>query len=107
VGDLVTNVWDGIYIPELDVPYDMDDNGTLDVCFTKNLNPDKVPGVFYQYVGEKLASGATNNYQLDDATHSLVFMKDQIRTWDDKLYFYPIPANDLVKNPNLGQNPGW
>jgi hypothetical protein len=34
-------------------------------------------------------------------------MKDQIRTWDDKLYFYPIPANDLVKNPNLGQNPGW
>ncbi len=107
VGELVTRVWDGIYIPELDVPYDMDGDGKLDVCFTKNLNPDKVPGVYYQYLGEKLESGATNNYQLDDATHSLVFMKDQKRTWNDKLYFYPIPANDLVKNPNLGQNPGW
>ena len=106
-GDLVTEVWDGIYIPELDVPYDMDSDGKLDVCFTKNLNPDKIPGVFYLYVGEKLANGATNNVQLDEATQSLVFMKDQIRTWRDKLYFYPIPANDLVKNPNLGQNPGW
>ncbi len=107
VGDLVTKLWDGIYIPELDMPYDMDNDGKLDVCFTKNLNPVKEPGVFYLYVGEKLANGATNNVQLDDVTQSLVFMKDQIRTWHDKLYFYPVPANDLVKNPDLGQNPGW
>jgi hypothetical protein len=85
----------------------MDDDGKLDVCFTKDLNPEKVPGVFYLYVGETLESGAVNNVQLDDATQSIVFMKDQIRTWHDKLYFYPIPANDLVKNSNLGQNPGW
>lgn len=106
-GELVTEIWDGIYIPELDVPYDMDDDGKPDVCFTKDLNPEKVPGVFYLYVGETLESGAVNNVQLDDATQSIVFMKDQIRTWHDKLYFYPIPANDLVKNSNLGQNPGW
>jgi len=37
----------------------------------------------------------------------MVFMKDQKRTWNDKLYFYPIPANDLTLNPKLGQNPGW
>lgn len=107
VGELVTRVWDGIYIPELDVPYDMDSDGTNDVCFTKNLNPPVIPGVFNLYVGERLASGAINNVQLDEDTHSIVFMRDQIRTWNDKLYFYPIPANDLVKNPNLGQNPGW
>ena len=107
VGDLVTKDWDGIYIPELDVPYDMNGDGTLDVCFTKNLKPTKVPGVFYLYVGEKLASGANNNVQLEADSHTLVFMKDQKRTWNDKLYFYPIPAVDLVKNPNLGQNPGW
>lgn len=106
-GDLVTNVWDGIYIPELDIPYDMNGDGTLDVCFTKNLTPNKIPGVYYLYVGEKLANGATNNAQLDSDGHTLVFMKDQKRTWNDKLYFYPIPAVDLVKNPNLGQNPGW
>lgn len=107
VGELVTKEWDGIYIPQLDVPYDMNEDGTLDVCFTKNPEPEKVPGVFYVYVGEKLPNGANNNSQLGDDGHTLVFMKDQKRTWNDKLYFYPIPAVDLVKNPNLEQNPGW
>ena len=107
VGELVTKDWDGIYIPQLDVAYDMNGDGKKDVSFTKNLKPDKLPGVYYLYVGEKLANGAINNAQIDPVTHELVFMKDQIRTWNDKLYFYPIPAGDLVMNPNLGQNPGW
>ena len=30
------------------------------------------------------------------------------RTWDDKMYLYPIPQSELFCNPNLGpQNPGW
>jgi hypothetical protein len=107
VGELVTKDWDGIYIPQLDTPYDMNGDGVLDVCFTKDLHPTKVPGVFYLYVGELLENGAVNNAQLGDDDHYLVFMKDQKRTWNDKLYFYPIPASDAVKNPNLGQNPGW
>lgn len=107
VGELVTKDWDGIYIPMLDVPYDMNGDGKLDVSFTKDLNPIKVPGVYYLYVGEKLANGATNNAQLGNDNHSLVFLKDQKRTWDDKLYFYPIPATDRIMNPKLGQNPGW
>jgi hypothetical protein len=107
IGEMTTKVWDGIYIPELDVPYDMNGDGKLDVCFTKNLNPTKVAGVYYLYVGEKLANGATSNAQLADDGHTMVFMKDQKRTWNDKLYFYPIPANDLTLNPKLGQNPGW
>lgn len=107
VGDLVTKVWDGIYIPQLDTPYDMNGDGVLDVCFTKNLNPVQVPGVYYLYVGATLQNGASSNAQLGDDGHTLVFMKDQIRTWNDKLYFYPIPASALVMNPKLGQNPGW
>lgn len=107
-GDLMTKDWDGIYIPELDVPYDMNEDGKPDVCFTKNLTPgETVPGVYYLYVGKTLENGANNNAQLQDDGHTLVFMKDQKRVWHDKLYFYPIPANDLVMNPNLEQNPGW
>lgn len=106
-GKLLTKLWDGIYIPKLDVPYDMNGDGNPDVVFTKNLNPDKIPGVYYSYVGEKLGNGATNKMQLEEDGHTLVFMKDQKRVWDDKLYFHPIPALDLAKNPNLGQNPGW
>jgi len=30
------------------------------------------------------------------------------RTWDDKMYLFPIPQSELMKNPNLRpQNPGW
>ena len=29
------------------------------------------------------------------------------RRWDDKMYLYPIPQTERMKNPNLEQNPGW
>ncbi len=29
------------------------------------------------------------------------------RVWNDKLYLYPLPSDQLQLNPNLGQNPGW
>lgn len=31
----------------------------------------------------------------------------QTRRWDDKMYFYPIPAKETYVNDNLTQNPGW
>jgi len=29
------------------------------------------------------------------------------RTWNDKMYLYPIPTQELTLNPNYKQNPGW
>ncbi len=29
------------------------------------------------------------------------------RLWQDKMYFFPIPATEILKNPNLTQNSGW
>lgn len=29
------------------------------------------------------------------------------RSWDDKMYFFPIPDSERRKNPNLTQNTGW
>lgn len=31
----------------------------------------------------------------------------QERRWEDKMYLYPIPQSERLKNNNLGQNPGW
>ncbi len=28
------------------------------------------------------------------------------RTWDDKMYLYPVPTGEITLNPNLTQNPG-
>ena len=33
--------------------------------------------------------------------------KNVSRQWDDKMYFFPIPQTELIKNKNLEQNPGW
>lgn len=29
------------------------------------------------------------------------------RQWDDRMYLFPIPQTERLKNPNLSQNPGW
>ena len=29
------------------------------------------------------------------------------RQWNDKMYLFPIPQSERVKNRNLAQNPGW
>ena len=29
------------------------------------------------------------------------------RQWDDKMYLFPIPQTERMKNPGLSQNPGW
>lgn len=31
----------------------------------------------------------------------------QTRAWEDKMYLYPIPQNELYVNDNLSQNPDW
>ncbi len=34
-------------------------------------------------------------------------IKVQDTAWDDKNYFLPIPRDELNRNPNLSQNPGY
>ena len=29
------------------------------------------------------------------------------RQWNDNLYLYPLPSDQMQLNPNIGQNPGW
>ena len=29
------------------------------------------------------------------------------RVWNDKMYLFPIPQSERMKNPNLSQNAGW
>jgi hypothetical protein len=29
------------------------------------------------------------------------------RDWQEKMNLFPIPQSEIMKNPNLTQNPGW
>ena len=43
----------------------------------------------------------TDTYTYDDR------VIDNLRTWDDKMYFLAIPRSEIEASPSLGQNPGY
>lgn len=105
-GDLMEKTFKGIYVPALNQPLDLNDDGKLDVAFYKSSLPDvTVPGVEYVNVGEV---GGSNPRILSNGDHGeLLWFWNHQRVWEEKHYLYPIPEQDRLFNPALGQNPGW
>lgn len=88
-----------------------------DICRWK---AGKIVNNVMTYVGKKISatSSMAENGLRADAGYVIVYpnytQKDLLyvpgksRTWDDKMYLYPIPSGELQRNPNLlPQNPGW
>jgi hypothetical protein len=105
-GELMDLTWNGFYVPALDVPLDLNEDGVPDVCFYKTLPATQVAGVTYISVAETLTSGAVNPQKLN-SNNELTWLTTVTRKWDDKFYLYPIPETDRLQNPKIGQNPGW
>lgn len=107
-GELMTQVWNGFYVPALVTPLDLNEDGVLDVAFYQGTRPSPaVAGVTYVDVSPKIGS-ATNSQLLKNGTSGeLIWMNEIKRVWNDRNYLYPIPLTDLQRNPNLKQNPGW
>jgi hypothetical protein len=107
-GPLMDQVWNGFYVPALDVPMDLNEDGVLDVCFYKVMPANPVKGVTYVNVAETLSGGTPNPQRLANNTFGeLTWLTNVPKKWDDKFYLYPIPETDRLLNPKLGQNPGW
>ncbi|NCI45234.1 RagB/SusD family nutrient uptake outer membrane protein [Sediminibacterium soli] len=101
-GDLLLKQWNGFYVPSLNTPMDLNNDGIMDVAFYRNTLPSPtVPGVTYVNV--------TNDPQkLSNGTSGELHWLDNIgRDWQDYKYLYPIPYADLQINPKLKQNAGW
>lgn len=43
----------------------------------------------------------------EDGSFDYVTKTIETRQWNDKMYLYPIPQDEIYKNSNLIQNPGW
>lgn len=106
VGELMTSTWDGIYIPALNEPIDLDHDGTYDVVFYKGTKPSNVPSGCWA-----INVDGTTTTTLSEGDHGTIqyFLNSDDRIWysDGRQYYYPIPATAIVKNQNLEQNPGW
>ncbi len=107
-GELMQQEWNGFYVPSLNTPMDLNEDGILDVAFYQGAKPNPgVAGVTYVDVSSTI-SGKVNSQKLKNGSSGeLTWMTEISRKWNDKLYLYPIPQADLLLNPKLGQNPGW
>jgi starch-binding outer membrane protein, SusD/RagB family len=107
VGELMTATWNGIYVPSLNTPIDLDGNGSYDVEFYKTTIPSNLPSgctaINVDGSGYMTLSNSDSGTILYDASNSYG------RYWysDGRQYYYPIPTTAITKNPNLKQNPGW
>jgi hypothetical protein len=102
-GELVSRKWTGMYVPAINTPLDLDQDGVNDVYFYQGTTaPGNEKGVTYVNV-------AADPQKLEHGTYGEIHWLDNIdRPWDNKFYLYPIPYNDIQLNPNLlPQNPGW
>ncbi|WP_316809829.1 RagB/SusD family nutrient uptake outer membrane protein [Pedobacter heparinus] len=106
-GKLIEKAWNGMYVPALNIPLDLNKDGIMDVAFYKTLPNNQVAGVNYINVSETVG-GRPNAMVLSESDKGEIkWMVTTPRVWQDKFYLYPIPENDRLMNPALGQNPGW
>lgn len=106
-GELMTKVWNGFYVPALNVPMDLNEDGVMDVCFYQVMPATKVPGVTYVNVAAKV-NGQDNPQRLSNDTYGeLTWLAGTTRIFKQRHYVYPIPEADVLFNPNLKQHPDW
>ena len=107
-GELLTKPWNGFYVPALNTPMDLNEDGKNDVLFYQGSAPAPIAGVTFINVSPALPNGSVNPQQLSNNTFGEInWLNNVIRKWEDKKYLYPIPTSDLNINPDLGQTPGW
>ncbi|MEO6315384.1 MAG: RagB/SusD family nutrient uptake outer membrane protein [Chitinophagaceae bacterium] len=106
-GKLLEQVWNGIYVPALNTPMDLNNDGKPDVVFYKVMPSPVMAGVTYINVSATVGGAANPQRLSNDTFGELTWLSNVPRIWDDKMYYYPIPETDRLFNPKLGQNPGW
>jgi hypothetical protein len=90
----------GIYIPGPG-DYDLDGNGTIDVCFYTGTRPPSFAPAFFEIGATMLLSNGQSGY-MDPHQNTIC------RWREDRDYFNPIPVDDrLLTNGALTQNPNW
>lgn len=100
-GQAITHKFLGMYFPAPGA-YDLDGNGTLDVCFYTDSAPSGLPANVVKFkIGERIF--------FTEGDHGYVGVTPNLPgVWNENRdYFYPIPTDELTLNPNLVQNPGW
>jgi len=120
-GDLFVNEWTGMFIPDVNIPLDVDNNGSYDVIYytdaaglavARAMLPDRVVVQEVKVTDNITTASEVNTIQIIPVAgggyHLAWMMHNNYRkVWGQKQYLYPIPISALNRNPNLVQNSGW
>lgn len=60
------------------------------------------PALKAQYPASQVSS-----IVVDANNYIRVYPNFTTRTWNDKMYLFPVPLQEITLNPNIQQNPGW
>lgn len=92
--------WAGIYIPKLGTQYDLNGDGTKDICVYSGTKPSGPKTCTFIKVSNSIKlSNGTSGY--------LMYGVDYNLKWNDYMYVRPIPETAIQINPNLVQREGW
>ena len=96
-----SSLWTGVFIPQLEVPLDINDDGIDDVLFTQVQTTSSDPKIVVVSNADPIRFLAVPGGK---------FLQDVLpgRVWDDKMYLEPLASIDITMNPNLlPNNPGY
>ncbi len=106
-GQAMAQDFEGIYLPAtaINVGYDIDGNGTNDVCFYTTTTQPNAGNVSYVQLSPT-GTGTT----LSNGNHGNLLCYDWIdRTWnEDRDYLFPVPRQEISLSQGVvKQNPEW
>ncbi|WP_200859595.1 RagB/SusD family nutrient uptake outer membrane protein [Sphingobacterium paucimobilis] len=99
-GKLFEKPFLGMYFGRLG-NFDLDNNGTIDVCLYEGTKPSSTASVFLEVGKDIILSEGNKGYIVVHGNLTRVFR-------EDRDYLYPIPTEEInLSNKTLIQNPNW
>ncbi len=97
--------WEGVFIPALDTPLDMNGDGNYDAYFYQT---DEIGDANYSSIGVYVGTNKSNVLNVVPVSGGYLMKYNYAgRQWPSRQYLYPIPEVVIQLNSNLTQNPGW
>ena len=97
--------WEGIFIPSLNQPLDVNGDGNYDAYF---YDTDKIADEKYAAIGVYVGTNKSNVLNVKPVQGGYLMEYNYAgRSWPARQYLYPIPEVVIQFNTNLSQNPGW
>ncbi|HZG24408.1 MAG TPA: RagB/SusD family nutrient uptake outer membrane protein, partial [Chitinophagaceae bacterium] len=90
-GELMEKEWNGFYVPALNTPMDLNEDGILDVVFYQGTRPTPtLSGVTYVDVSPRIGSAVNSQLLKNGTSGELIWMNEIRRKWNDRNYLYPV-----------------